>query len=162
MILANAAEADIPAIRAIEQRPENEGKIGSWTAWEHAATMARPGVRYFVWREGERLRAFAIFERLDDPRGQSAYLRRIATDAPGAGDGTRFLTAALDWLFAETNTQKLELRCRVGNPAERLYARLGFAVDGFLKNRPDATSSTVMSLLRSEWESQRANRAGGA
>lgn len=155
MILANANEADIPAIRAIEQRAENAGKIGSWTAEEHAQTMSRDDVRYFVWRDGERLRAFAIFERLDDPRGWGAYLRRIATDKPGAGDGARFLTAALDWLFAETNTQKLELRCRVGNPAQRLYERLGFVTDGILANRPDTTQSAVMSLLREDWIARR-------
>lgn len=155
MILANATHADIPAIRAIEQRPDNAGKIGSWSEEEHVLNMARSGVRYFVWREGERLRAFAMFERLDDPRGSSAYLRRIATDAPGGGDGARFLTAALDWLFADTHTLKLELRCRVGNPAQRLYERLGFAIDGVLANRPDDSSSTVMSLLREDWEARR-------
>ncbi len=155
MILENASPADIPAIRAIEQRADNEGKIGSWSSAEHEATMARGGVRYFVWRDGARLRAFAIFERLDDVRGWSAYLRRLATDAPGSGDGSRFLTAALDWLFAETNTQKLELRCRAGNPAQRLYERLGFVVDGVLKNRPDESSSTVMSLLRADWIARR-------
>lgn len=154
-ILQNATHADIPAIRAIEARPENGGKIGSWTEAEHIGTMARGGVRYFVWRDGERLRAFAIFERLDDVRGWSAYLRRVAVDVPGAGDGARFLTAALDWLFAETNTGKLELRCRVGNPAQRLYERLGFELDGVLKNRPDENESAVMSLLREDWEARR-------
>lgn len=155
MILANATHEDIPVIRAIEQRADNAGKIGSWTAEQHAQTMSRAGVRYFVWRDGARLRAFAIFERLDDVSGWSAYLRRVATDAPGAGDGARFLTAVLDWLFAETNTQKLELRCRVGNPAQRLYERLGFVTDGVLANRPDTTQSTVMSLLRADWEARR-------
>jgi len=160
MILANAIHDDIPAIRAIEARPENGGKIGSWSEAEHIGTMARAGVRYFVWREGDRqesrLRAFAIFERLDDVRGWTAYLRRIAVDAPGGGDGARFLTALLDWLYAETNTQKLELRCRVGNPAQRLYERLGFVMDGVLKNRPDDSESAVMSLLREEWRARRA------
>lgn len=154
-ILQNATHDDIPAIRVIEMRPENGGKIGSWSEAEHIGTMARGGVRYFVWREGARLRAFAIFERLDDVRGWSAYLRRIAVDAPGGGDGARFLTAALDWLYAETNTQKLELRCRVGNPAQRLYERLGFVVDGILANRPDDSESAVMSLLREDWLARR-------
>lgn len=151
MPLTRATTADIPAIRAIEQRPDNEGKIGAWTEDEHRATMARSGVVYFVRHANSKLAAFAILERLDDVRGWTPYLRRIAVAEPGAGVGTPFLTDILDWLFAETNTQKLELRVRVGNPAQHLYERLGFIEEGVMSNRPDPSKSTVMTLLRTEW-----------
>lgn len=151
MNLENASPADLPAIRTLEARPDNAGKIGSWSQEEHLGTMARPGTRYFVWRENGRLRAFAIFERLDDVRGVSAYLRRLATDAPGRGDGAPFLTALLDWLFTETNSQKLELRCRVGNPAANLYHRFGFVEEGVLTSNPERIESYVMTLTRAQW-----------
>lgn len=154
-MLERATEADISAICALEARPENRGRIGSWSEAHHRAHMAGTGVAYCVARAQGRLAAFAIVERCDDPGGW-AYLRRIASDAPGAGAGSALLSAVMDWLFTETATRKFELRVRVGNPAAALYARMGFTAEGVLPNRPDPHShSTVMTILRGEWEAAR-------
>jgi RimJ/RimL family protein N-acetyltransferase len=154
-VLTPALPADIPTICAIEARADNRGRIGEWTAELHRARMAASNVAYFAWRAraDDPLLAFAILERLDDPNG-CAYLRRIAAASPGGGHGAALLAALLDWLFAETPMQKLELRVISGNPARRLYERMGFVEEGILENRPHPSFSHVMSMLRADWETR--------
>jgi RimJ/RimL family protein N-acetyltransferase len=154
MPLARCTHDDIPQICAIEQRAENQGRIGAWTPETHIAHMAAPHVAYFARRDaGGALAAYAIVDRIIDPDGR-AYLRRIATQARGGGHGRALLIEVLTFLFTETDAQSIELLVRDFNEnARALYADLGFREDGVLHTR-DGFTTLVMSLTRDEWRAR--------
>ena len=93
---------------------------------------------------------------LDEPNG-NLYLKRIAVDEPGRGEGTRFLASLIDWAFAHTAAHRIYLDCFVENlRAQRAYAKLGFTRDGVLRQAylgPDGRRRdlTLMALTRPEW-----------
>jgi RimJ/RimL family protein N-acetyltransferase len=154
--MERAEPEDADAIAAIEARPDNRGKIGEWAVEKHLRLMGAPGFAYFVEREDGAVAAFAIVERLNDASGV-AYLRRIAAAETGRGHGKRLLISVLDWLFAQPEQRKLELRVREGNEgARRLYLALGFGEEGFLRYREEPGGSHYMTILREEWAAWRA------
>jgi RimJ/RimL family protein N-acetyltransferase len=150
-----AGPADIAAIMAIERLPGYDALVGRWQAERHAAEMAKPSVRYFVLREGGALAGFAIVVGLGDPDAR-AHLQRIAVAAPGEGAGARLLRGVVDQLFAETETNRLDLDVFVGNDrAKRAYERAGFTAEGIMREH-HATGGGfrdvwLMSILRREW-----------
>jgi ribosomal protein S18 acetylase RimI-like enzyme len=149
--MERATRDDIAGICAVEARPDNAGWIGSWPAALHGAQMEKPHVAYFVRRsEAGAVAAFAILERLDDPKGVIC-LRRLGAASPGGGAGSALLRDELDWTFQSHGGAQIELRVRVGNPARRLYQRLGFLENGIVANRPDPSLSHLMSLSADDW-----------
>ena len=151
-----ATEADIPAIMAIERKPGFEDFVGRWTAEQHAAEMARDSTRYFVLRDGAEVTAFAIFQHIGEP-DRRVHLKRIVAKDAGQGAGTRLLSSALDWLYTETETNRVDLDLFVENErARRTYEKLGFIVEGRLRDYHRSVDgrirdALIMSILRKDW-----------
>ena len=109
-----AVPADIPAIMAIERGPGFETLVGRWTHEQHAAEMAKASVRYLVLRNGAEIEGFTLLQRVGEPDAR-VHLKRIAVGEPGVGTGSRLLAAAVDWLFSNTSTNRLDLDVYVDN-----------------------------------------------
>ena len=154
-----ATEADIAAIMAIERGPGFESLVGRWSNGEHSEEMANPASRYFVLRASGDIEGFAIVQRLDDT-DRKAHLKRIAVRVAGSGAGSRLMLGILDWLFANTETNRIDLDVFVGNErARRAYEKAGFTVEGRLRDyhrQPDGSyrDMWLMSILRREWEAR--------
>jgi RimJ/RimL family protein N-acetyltransferase len=152
-----ATPADIPAIMAIERTPGFEDYVGRWSEEQHSAEMAKDGVRYFVLRdEGRAVRAFAIFQKIGDT-DLRVHLKRIVASEAGRGAGRRLLQSALDWLYTETETNRVDLDLFVENErARRAYEKLGFLVEGRLRDYHRSVDgrlrdALIMSILRKDW-----------
>lgn len=152
-----AVPADIPTIMAVERGPGFETLVGRWTREEHAEEMAKPSVRYLVLRNGGDISGFALLQRIGEPDAR-VHLKRIAVREPGIGAGGRLLSAVVDWLFSNTETNRLDLDVYVDNErARRAYEKAGFRVEGRLREYhlgADGERHDVwfMSILRREWE----------
>ena len=152
-----AATDNIPAIMTIEREPGFEALVGRWGHEQHVDEMAKPSVRYLVLRDGGEVIGFALLQRIDEPDAR-VHLKRIAVREPGIGIGSRLLAAALDWLFSNTETNRVDLDVYVENErARRAYERVGFQVEGRLREYhlgADGARHDVwlMSILRREWE----------
>ena len=160
MTIALAGPEHIRAIMALERGEGFDGLVGRWSAEEHAAEMARPSARYFLLRDGEDIAGFAMVQGLGDGHGK-AHLRRIAVASPGRGDGTRLMRDVLAWLYATTDTNRVDLDVYVGNDrARRSYEKAGFQVEGRLRAYHRDADGTyrdmwLMSILRRDWEAHR-------
>lgn len=160
--VAAAAPADIEAIMGIESDPAYAGLVGHWPRERHLAEMALPSSRYFALRSAAGdLVGFAMVQRLDDP-DRKAHLKRIAVREAGAGAGTILLRAVVDWVYSNTDTNRLDLDVFLGNDrARRCYEKAGFQVEGVLRDyhmNADGSFSSqwLMSILRRDWEAARA------
>ena len=148
--------ADIPAIMAIERTPGFEDYVGRWSEEQHAAEMAKDSVRYFVLRDGGAISAFAIFQHIGEP-DRRVHLKRIVASEAGQGAGSRLLSSALDWLYIETETNRIDLDLFVENErARHAYEKLGFIVEGRLRDYHRSVDSRIrdaliMSILRKDW-----------
>ena len=152
-----ATPDDIPAIMAIERTPGFEDYVGRWSEEQHAAEMAKDSVRYFVLRdEGGAIQAFAIFQHIGEP-DRRVHLKRIVAKDAGQGAGSRLLQSALDWLYIETETNRIDLDLFVENErARRAYEKLGFIVEGRLRDYHRSVDgrirdALIMSILRKDW-----------
>lgn len=156
MTIEVATQADIPAIMAIERTPGFEGFIGRWSAEQHAEQMAKDSVRYFVHRDSGEVKAFAIFQQIGEP-DRRVHLKRTASSETGQGVGTKLLQSALDWLYTETETNRVDLDLFVENErARRTYEKLGFIVEGQLRDYHRSIDgrirdALIMSILRRDW-----------
>jgi RimJ/RimL family protein N-acetyltransferase len=118
--------------------------------------MAKASTRYFVLRDGEKVKAFAIFQKIGEP-DLRVHLKRIVAKDAGQGSGTRLLSHALDWLYSETETNRVDLDLFVENErARRAYEKLGFIVEGRLRDYHRSVDgrirdALIMSLLRKDW-----------
>ena len=160
--LERAAPEDIEAIMAIERLPGYDGLVGRWEEDRHRAEMANRANLYLALREGGALAGFAIVLGLDDP-DRRAHLKRIAVASPGRGDGARLLRGVIDHVFAETETNRLDLDVFPGNDrAKRAYESAGFTAEGLLREHHRTAEGyrdvLLMSILRREWL---ASRGGG-
>ena len=153
-----AAESDIPRIMAVERTSGFEDMVGRWSHDQHSAEMAKPSVRYFVLRDGGEVTGFAIVQGLGGS-DRRAHLKRIAVRDTGRGSGSALLRGLLDWLFANTDTNRVDLDLFVENErARRAYEKAGFQVEGRLRDyhrAPDGSyrDMWLMSILRREWQS---------
>ena len=151
-----ATEADIPAIMAIERTPDFEEVVGRWSHEQHAAEMAKESVRYFVVRDHGEVTAFAIFQQIGEP-DRRVHLKRIVVREAGSGVGSRLLSRALDWLYTETDTNRVDLDLFVENErARRAYEKLGFIVEGRLRDYHRSVDgrirdALIMSIVRKDW-----------
>ena len=151
-----ATEADIPAIMAIERTPGFEDFVGRWSHEQHAAQLAKDSTRYFIARDSGEVTAFAIFQQIGDP-DRRVHLKRIVARDAGQGAGTRLLSSALDWLYTETETNRVDLDLFVENErAQCTYEKLGFLVEGRLRDYHRSVDgrirdALIMSILRKDW-----------
>jgi diamine N-acetyltransferase len=160
MSVEPSTEADIPAIMTIERGPGFEGFVGRWSHEQHAEEMAKPSVRYLVLREHREIVGFVLLQRIGEADAR-VHLKRIAVREPGSGMGSRLLGRILDWLFTNTETNRVDLDVYVDNErARRAYEKTGFQVEGRLREYHLAADGTrrdvwLMSILRREWEARR-------
>ena len=151
-----ATEDDIPAIMTIERTPGFEDFVGRWTHEQHAAELAKDSTRYFVLRDEGTVKAFAIFQHIGEP-DRRVHLKRIVAKDAGQGAGSRLLSGALDWLYTETETNRVDLDLFVENErARRTYEKLGFVVEGRLRDYHRSVDgqirdALIMSILRKDW-----------
>jgi RimJ/RimL family protein N-acetyltransferase len=151
-----ATPADIPAVMEIERTPGFEDFVGRWSREQHFAELAKDSSRYFVLRDGGELKAFAIFQQIGEP-DRRVHLKRIVASDTGQGHGTRLLSRALDWLYTETETNRVDLDLFVENErARRTYEKLGFIVEGRLRDYHRSVDgrirdALIMSILRKDW-----------
>ena len=133
-----------------------EDFVGRWSREQHAAEMARDSTRYFVLRDAGEVTAFAIFQHIGEP-DRRVHLKRIVARDAGQGAGTRLLSSALDWLYTETETNRVDLDLFVENErARRTYEKLGFVVEGRLRDYHRSVDgrirdALIMSILRKDW-----------
>ena len=151
-----ATEADIPAIMEIERTPAFEGFVGRWPHEKHSEEMAKDSTRYFVRRDGGEVKAFAIVQQIGEP-DLRVHLKRVVARDAGQGSGTRLLSHVLDWLYSETDTNRVDLDLFVENErARRTYEKLGFVVEGRLRDYHRSVDgrirdALIMSILRKDW-----------
>jgi len=152
-----ATEADIPAIMEIERTPGFEGFVGRWAREKHVDEIAKDSTRYFVLHGGGEVKAFAIFQQIGEP-DLRVHLKRIVARDAGQGSGTRLLGDALEWLYTQTQTNRIDLDLFVDNDrARRAYEKLGFIVEGRLRDYHRSVDgrirdALIMSILRKDWE----------
>lgn len=152
-----ATKADIPAIMAIERTPGFEVHVGRWSQDQHTAEMLKKSARYFVLREGDEVKGFAILQHVGEP-DLRVHLKRIAVGDAGHGSGSSLLQAILEWLFTKTDTNRVDLDLFVENErARRAYEKAGFVVEGLLRDYHRSVDGRlrdafIMSILRRDWE----------
>lgn len=146
-MLVPLSPGDIPELLRVERLPGYDAFIGQWSPEEHAAEMASPAARYLGWREGGELTGFVIFQKFDQP---VVRLRRIAVAKPGGGLGTTLLRAVVDWAFANTQAEAVDLHVRAGNERARsVYAREGFVPSGEFED-----DAEEMVVSRARWSAR--------
>ena len=151
-----ATSEDVAAIMQLERTPGYEGLVGRWDRERHLQEMALTSSRYLLSKGNGDTHGFVRFQGLDDPNLR-VHLKRTAVADAGHGQGTRLLSAAIDWLFTATDTNRLDLEVFVDNTrARRAYEKLGFVTEGVLRDwirMSDGKFRTMvlMSLLRREW-----------
>ncbi|HEX8217215.1 MAG TPA: GNAT family N-acetyltransferase [Allosphingosinicella sp.] len=156
--IARATEEDIEAIRAIESAPGYENLVGRWPAERHRVEMRKASSRYFALRDGQgEIAGFAIVQGFGD-EDLKLHLKRIAVRDPGRGAGSFLLRGTIERIFAETQTNRIDLDVFLDNDrARRAYEKAGFRDEGLLRDwhrNPDGSFATVrlMSVLRRDWE----------
>ena len=144
MRLREMAEADMPAIMALEQVlfPED-----AWSPQMFAAELAQPASRrlYLVAEEGDALIGYAGMMFTGGPQ---ADVVTMAVDPAcwGRGTGTALLTALVAEAARRGCTEVL-LEVREDNPrARQLYLRHGFAEIGIRRGyyQPSGVDAVVM------------------
>lgn len=123
--------------------------------------MALSSSRYFILHNAERdVVGFALMQGFGDP-DLKVHLKRIAVADAGKGNGSLLLRELLNWVFTETDTNRVDLDVFEDNErAKRAYEKTGFKTEGLLRDyhrRSDGkfASMWLMSILRREWQSQR-------
>ena len=142
---------------AIERTPGFEDYVGRWSEEQHAAEMAKDSTRYFVLRDGgdvQGLRHLPADRRARPSRPPQAHRRQRGR---AAAPDSRLLGSALDWLYTETETNRVDLDVFVENErARRAYEKLGFVVEGRLRDYHRSVDgrirdALIMSILRKDW-----------
>jgi RimJ/RimL family protein N-acetyltransferase len=159
MDVSTGTEADIPVIMALERLDGYEPLVGRWEADQHGIEIGNPSTRYLVAREDNEIVAFAILQGVTTPH-RCIRLRRVIARNPERGIGSRFLRSVLDICFNELAAHRVELLVHLDNErARRVYARIGFAEEGILRDlhrNEDGSfrSMRLMSILKPEWVSR--------
>ena len=85
------------------------------------------------------------------------HLKRIVAARPARAPAAACSAAALDWLYTETETNRVDLDLFVENErARRAYEKLGFIVEGRLRDYHRSVDgrlrdALIMSILRKDW-----------
>jgi diamine N-acetyltransferase len=159
MKLRPACPEDVPAIAALEQRPEYRTLVGAWTEPMHLETLASADARYLVAEQDDgRFAGYAILLGLASEH-RSIELKRIVVRSPGAGAGGWMLRAILAIAFGELQAHRVWLDVFESNArAQHVYENLGFRREGLLREavlKDGAYRSLIlMSLLDREYGAQ--------
>jgi RimJ/RimL family protein N-acetyltransferase len=151
--LVRAGVGDIPFILATERRPGYDGLVGRFDEDVHRANLADDDWLYFLGLdETGTPQGIAILQNRNTRDG-SEFLRRLAVTNAGQGFGKPFLSAVIDWVFANTDAQRVWLSVHNDNArARHVYASLGFLEEG--PERKAEHVSTIMALGKPAWRAR--------
>ncbi len=143
---------DIAFIMATERLPGYGELVGRFEEGVHRANLTDDNWLYFIGLDDEGTpQGFAILQDRKDGTG-SEFLRRIAVTNAGGGFGKPFLSALIDWVFADTDNTRFHLHVRNANVrARHVYTSLGFIALG--PEEGDA-NSTTMALTKQDWRAR--------
>lgn len=158
MDMIAATPADIPLIRRFESNPDNRGKVGAWNESEHAAAMADPATRYWLFHADGQPVGFCILQDVSEPH-RNVLLRRLIIMPPSSGHGRQALLAVMRWCFRDWGAHRLYLHVFVDNDrARHLYRELGFREDGLHRESlfmdGGWRSQYLLSMLDREYAAQ--------
>lgn len=165
--------ADVPAIVALRNDPAtfmhlhdathyNEAQTENWLRHLHT-TSKRYSV--FPWTNSPQTPVvlgpfigLVRIDRIDSVSRNCAIGLDLAPEHRGQGLSAKVYHWLLDYLFHQLNMHMLYLEVLESNErAQHVYERLGFKIDGRLRQRVFRNGayedSILMSLLRSEYES---------
>jgi diamine N-acetyltransferase len=143
--------ADIEFVRELELRPDNRDLIGSWSDAEHRAVIASPDSEHWIIEDACTRRRLGFFIALGGrDRGESGYLKHIATSEQQQGIGRAALQLFTKLVFEEFAASELRLTVvRHNDEARRLYESLGFVA----AEQPQPKRNRSMTLLASAFVS---------
>ena len=132
MRLRPATPADFPFIRAQTLRPDHAPFVTDEDETALARYVADTTARLLIWEDTQPL-GFALFCEIGNPSGR-VELRRLALAETGSGAGAGFVQSLIDHAFRECAATRLWLDASGENlRAQRLYAKLGFTLEGRLR-----------------------------
>ncbi len=155
--IRTATAQDFGFIRAISGRPENLRFIGDADEAELAEYLAAPDKELLIWTRNNTPAGFALFCEIGDPSGR-IELRRLALDQAGAGLGSEFVGALVDYGFAQIGAARIWLDVVADNRrAQAVYRKVGFTYEGTLRQNWRCPTGEVLDMqiygfLRSERE----------
>jgi len=158
MRLRAATPADIPAIRAIAQAPEQALTITDENDAALAGYIADPNARLYMLETAcDPMAGFALFCELDSPAG-AIELRRLALRETGKGMGRAYVRLLTDHAFENFGAQRVWLDTNHDNTgAQRVYAACGYQLEGKLRAHGfcaplnTALDQWIYGILRAEW-----------
>lgn len=163
--LRATAEANLPAVLALEADPDVAPWISGWPAARHREAISDPDQAHLTFVDGDAGVGFLLLAGLTG-QNRSVELRRIALNHRGEGLGAAALGLALEHAFGTCAAHRLWLDVLPDNArALRLYERSGFRSEGLLREAhllPDGsfTSLRLMSILKEEWARRRLQTDG--
>jgi RimJ/RimL family protein N-acetyltransferase len=133
-LLHPATEEDLPAIVALERRPEFHALVGTWSLEEHARALQDADVRYFKLLDATGATAgFAILRGILSPH-RSIELKRLVIGPTGGGLGQRALAALKVHVFETLGAHRFWLDVfETNHRAIHVYRKAGFQDEGFLR-----------------------------
>ena len=176
LLLRMHHDGDIDALYALFTDPKTMRYWGAppWTDPAQADAMLARGAAAFAAQEAIR---FAVVLREGGAMvgsctlfGHDAQNRRaevgyiLASEAWGKGLMTEALSALLDWAFGPLGLHRVEADVDPRNvPSVAILERLGFAREGFLRERwrvaGEVSDSIFLGLLAPEWAARRGAKA---
>lgn len=155
----------------LEAALESVSTVGRWLPWCHdglkladlrgwieSEIELRAGGRSFefvIQDEGGRLLGGCGINHVDAEHRVANLSYWIRPTAAGRGVATRAAKRVLDWTFAETELERVEVLCEVDNaPSQRVAEKLGALREGLLRSRffihGEPRDVYVYSVIRSD------------
>ncbi|MCX6127393.1 MAG: GNAT family protein [Proteobacteria bacterium] len=161
--LRRASEADIDFIVTAEVAPDNTPFIGRWPRSQHIANLGNGTFSYLIIerQKPDSPLGYVILEGLKD-ENRSLNIKRIVVVEKGLGIGRAAIQQIKNLAFSKFQAHRLWLDVKTFNDrAKHIYETEGFKIEGTLrdciKNGDQYESLTVLSILESEFTSQKIN-----
>ncbi|MFT3866194.1 MAG: GNAT family N-acetyltransferase [Solirubrobacterales bacterium] len=132
--LRESVSGDVEGVLALEADPAVAPFVEAWPAERHLVAIGDPGFAHLQVVVDDRPAGFVILAGLHDPN-DCIELRRIVVSPPGRGLGRAALELVVEHAFGPLGAHRLWLDVKPGNErARRLYASLGFAEEGVMRD----------------------------
>ena len=150
-------EEEIPEVIEIENDKENRKFIWQGSVEEHLHEIADPDYLVLLLHEKDSLEIKGYALTHFDFKSNVYEIRRIAITDKGKGYGREMLNGLVDYVFKNTNTNRIWLDTYTDNvKGICLYESAGFHKDGVLRQSylsgDGYKDQIVYSLLRKEYE----------
>lgn len=158
LVVACAAETEIPKIIQLEEHPDNRNYLWIGTVEEHKDEIKDPNHILCVFKEKTvGIIGYALI-RLN--RSSNVLeLRRIAIDKKGIGYGTEIMEKLFEYAFTKLNVNRFWLDVYPDNNIGiKLYEKLGMHSDGVLRenylSHRGYLDQIIYSMLKSEYDAK--------